>query len=141
MSGIQQMLLGSGGDILRLDSANYSRLVPGGSPSCSFRIDADGQVYVGDNASGGVLTARYNWVTPTSSASNYDVRWNTTAGTVDTTPGAENTNLSLGSDRTWIQSAGGFLDSASFQARIHRAGNTTNPLVTANISLEADGSP
>jgi len=140
MSGVQQILLACG-DTLRLDSASYTRIIVSGAPSTSFRIDADGQVYVGDQLSGGALTPRYNWVTPTSSAPNYDVRWNTTAGFVDTSPGAENTNLNLGSDRTWIESAGGTFESCSFQARIHRAGNTTTPLATAGITLEADGSP
>lgn len=133
-----QQILAAGGDQLRLDTATINRASPGAA-TATWRIDADGQVY-GTN-SGGAIVALYNWVTPVTSAPNYDVRWSTTSGVVDTTPGAENTNLSLNTDRTWSESNGASLESCVFQARIHRAGDTANPLKTANITLEADGSP
>jgi hypothetical protein len=137
MSGIQQALLAAGGDRLRLDSTTYSHDNPGGS-SASFRIDADGFVY---GTVGGALVAQCAWVTPPVNAANYDVRWSTTSGTVDSTPGAENTNLNLGTDRTWNENSASSLETCTFQARIHRAGDAATPLATANITLEVDGSP
>ena len=139
MSGIQPLLV-AGGDQLRIDTASYVRIFPGGA-TCSFKIDNDGQVYIGDQSSGGVLTARYNWITPVGNAANYDVRWSTLSAVVDSTPGAENTNLNLGTDRTWSETNNVALESCAFQVRIHRLGDSSIPLVMANINLEADGSP
>jgi hypothetical protein len=140
MSGIQQMLLGSGGDRLRLDSLTYTRVNPG-SAFVGIRFHSDGQVYVADGSSGGVYTPRYNWVTPTSKAASYDVRWNTTANVVDATPGAENTNLNLGTTREWSETNNVAAETCTFQARIHNAGDAATPLATGNITLSPDGSP
>jgi hypothetical protein len=140
MSGLLNMLLANG-DRIRLDSTSYFSSVIGGSVTTEFKIDSDGLVYARDNTSGGLLTARYPWIIPQAAAANYDVRWNTTSNTVDSTPGAENTNLNLGTDRTWSETAAGSVESCAFSARIHRVGNTANPIVTATITLEADGSP
>ena len=139
MSSVQQILLASG-DYIRVDAAAYTRAFPSGA-TCSFKLDADGQVYVADNSSGGVLTARYNWVTPPSAAANYDVRWSTITNVVDTTPGAEATNLNLGTDRTWSETNALTTETCTFQVRIHRAGDTATPLATANITLNVDGTP
>jgi hypothetical protein len=137
MSAIQQLLL-AGGDTIRLTSATITRDNPGGA-TATWRIDADGQVY-GTNGAGAIV-ALYNWVTPVSSAPNYDVRWSTTSGVVDSTPGAEATNLPLTSDRTWSETNATTIESCVFQASIHRTGDTTTPLATATVTLEVDGSP
>src|SRR5688572_16767572 len=102
MSGVLNMLL-AGGERLRLDGGTFSHDNPGGS-TASVRIDADGFVY---GTVGGVMTQQYAWISPQTSAPNYDVRWSTVSGTVDSTPGAENTNLNLGTDRTWSETNGG----------------------------------
>src|SRR5687768_12842585 len=121
MSGIQQMMLGASGDKLRIDAASYSHANPGAA-AVSFKIDADGQVYVADTSSGGAFTARYNWCIPVGNAANYDVRWSTVANVVDTTPGAENTNLNLGTDRIWSEANNVAFETCTFQVRIHRTG-------------------
>jgi hypothetical protein len=139
MSGILNMLL-AGGVRIVLNSATYSHDNPGGA-GASFAIRNDGFVYAADSSSGGVATQRYQWCFPAALAASFDVRWNTTANVVDTTPGAENTNLNLGTNRTWSEANASALETCSFQARIHRAGDTATPLATANITLEADGSP
>ena len=138
MSGAQQMLL-AGGDQIRLDAAAYVRTNTGGA-TCTFKLDNDGQVYVADNSSGGALTARYSWVIPNAAAANYDVRWSTVSNVVDSTPGAEVTNLNLGTDRTWSETNAVADETCSFSVSIHRLGDTVSPLVTKTISLEADGS-
>lgn len=137
MSGVLQVLM-AGGDRIRLDSATYSRVSPGAG-TASFKIDSDGQVYAGDNASSGSLTARYDWITPRANAANYDVRWSTTSGVVDSTPGAEATNLNLGTDRTWSETNNVTTESCVFQCKIYRAGESSTPLATADITLSVDG--
>lgn len=137
MSGILQILL-AGGDRIRLDTASYTRAAAGAA-TASFKIDADGQVYAADNSSSGSLTARYSWVTPQANAALYDVRWSTTSGTVDSTPGAEATNLNLGTDRTWSETNNVTTESCVFQVKIYRAGESTTPLATADITLNVDG--
>lgn len=136
MSGILNMLLGAGDRIALVDSL-ISHANTGGS-TATYRIDSDGFVY--GTGGGGSVIQLYQWCFPAAAAINYDVRWNTTANVVDSTPGAENTNLNLGTDRTWSETNNAGFETCSFQARIHRAGNTTNVLATANVTLEADGS-
>ena len=135
---MMQMLM-AGGDYITLVTDFISRANTG-SATAIWRLDADGQVYVADDGSGGVPTARYNWVTPPGNAALYDVRWTAGTGTVDTTPGAASTNLNLGTDRTWAETNTAGLESASFTASIYRAGDSTNALATATITLEVDGS-
>lgn len=140
MGASQQMLL-AGGDRLRIDSATYSRINPGGA-TASFKIDADGQVYVGDSSSGGALTARYAWIVPAANAALYDVRWSAVSGTgVDSSPGAASTNLNCGTDRTWSETNVAGVETTTFRVTLHRAGDTANALVTADITLEVDGAP
>lgn len=136
---IQQIFLGAGGDVIRVDTATISRDNTGGA-SASFKLDADGQAYYADDSSGGALTARYSWVIPNANAALYDVRWTPGSGTVDSTPGADSTNLSLGTDRTWTETNGAGVESASFTVTVHNAGDSGNPLATAVITLEVDGS-
>lgn len=139
MSGVLNILMASG-DRIRLDAATYTRSNPSGA-TASFKLDNDGQVYAADNGSAGSLTARYNWCTPGANAASYDVRWSTSAGTVDTTPGAESTNLNLGTDRTWSETNGITTESCTFTVNIHRAGDSGAPLATASITLSVDGTP
>lgn len=139
MAGILQMLL-AGGDRLRIDAATYSRDNPGAA-TAGWRIDSDGMVYVADDSSAGAFTARYPWIVPAANAANYDVRWSTVANAVDSTPGAEATNLNLGTDRQWSETNNAAFETCTFQVRIHRAGDSANPIITANIVLEVDGSP
>jgi hypothetical protein len=139
MAALQQMLL-AGGDRLRLDVAGYTRAFPGGA-TAGFRLDADGFVYAADDSSAGVFTQRYPWIAPQSAAVNYDVRWGTSAGVVDSTPGAEATNLPLTVDRQWSETNNAAVESCAFLVRIHRTGDAAAPLVSATITLEADGSP
>lgn len=135
----EEGILFSSSDILRLDDATYDRVNPG-SASASFRLDADGQVYAADQASGGAFTARYNWVTPPGRAAAYDCRWAAVTNTVDTTPGAASTNLALTSDRTWTETNTTTTEFAEFDVSICRSGDTT-PIKTARIRLEVDASP
>lgn len=139
MSGVLQILL-AGGDRIRLDAATYTRSNPSGA-TASFKLDNDGQVYVADNSSGGASTARYAWVTPQANAASYDVRWTTSSGVVDSSPGAESTNLNLGTDRTWSETNNTTTESCTFTVNIHRAGDSGAPLATASITLSVDGSP
>jgi hypothetical protein len=139
MSGILNILL-AGGDRIVLNGGTFSRDNPGAA-SVTYRIDADGFIYVGDDSSGGAVTQREQWCFPATAAANYDVRWNTTANVVDSTPGAENTNLNLGTDRSWNETNNAGLETCSFQCRVHRAGDAATPLATANVTLTADGSP
>lgn len=140
MGAPQQMLL-AGGDQIKLIPASYTRIILGGPASVTFKIDNDGQVYVADQLSGGALTARYAWVLPLTAAANYDVRWTTVANVVDSTPGAESTNLNLGTDRTWTETTGAIPETCTFRVNIHRLGDTAAPLATADITLAPDGSP
>ena len=137
MSGPQQMLL-AGGDQLRLDTATYTRINPGGA-TANFGIDSDGFVY---GQSGASITQRYPWVLPTASAAKYDVQWSLVSDTLpDTSPVAQNTNINLGVARTWQETNAATLEQTVFQVRIYPAGITVNPIVSANITLIADGSP
>src|SRR5688572_9292136 len=116
MSGVLNMLLAGGARVV-LNSATISHDNPGGA-GAGFSIRNDGFVYIADTSSGGAFTSRYQWCFPAALAANYDVRWNTTANVVDTTPGAENTNLNLGSNRTWNEGNTSALETCSFQARL-----------------------
>lgn len=139
MSGVLNMMLASG-DRIRLDAATYTRTNPSAA-TASFKLDNDGQAYAADNSSGGSSTARYSWVTPNANAALYDVRWSTSAGAVDSSPGAEATNLNLGTDRTWSETNNLTTESCTFTVSIYRAGESTNPLATASITLSVDGTP
>ena len=139
MSGALQVLL-AGGDRIVLNSATYTKVTPGGATS-GFRIQNDGFVYAQDQGSAGLFTQRYQWCFPAAAAPNYDVRWSDTTNNVDTSPGAANTNLNLATTRTWQETNSATFESCVISVRIHRAGDTATPIVTAAITLEADGSP
>jgi hypothetical protein len=133
--------LDQGDDILRLDPVTVDDLVPGGPSTSSWRLDADGGVYYARaSVSGGAFIKQYDWVLPNSSASKYSVLWSTGTGTVDTTPGAADTDLPLSTDRTWTETNPTTSESASFTARIRLTGGSTD-LITAAITLSVDGSP
>ena len=128
-----------GGDILRLDNDSVVDGTPAGSTS-SWRVDADGGVYWSrTSVSGGAYIKQYDWVLPNSSASKYSVLWSVGTGTVDTTPGAADTDLPLTVDRTWTETNAAGFEQAIFTAKIRLTGSGTD-LKTATITLEVDGS-
>jgi len=131
------MLL-AGGDTLRLDAATYSRAAAGAATT-RFVVDSDGFVYATN--SGGTLTQRYAWCLPASSANKYDIQWSAVTNLPDVSPAAQNTSVNLGTDREWSETNNVTLETTTFQCRIYPAGLSTPALVSANITLEADGTP
>lgn len=141
VSGILNTMLGSGGDLLRLDAATVSDSVPGGPSTAQWRIDADGGVYISRAiVSGGAFQFQYNWCTPPANAANYECTFTAGTGTVDTAPTTAGTYVQCNADRTWIETNPNTAESADFTARIRRVGGSTD-LVTAVITLNVDGSP
>lgn len=141
MSGVLNMLVGSGGDRLRLDLQIVSDITPGGPSTAQWRIDADGGVYISRSiVSGGAFQFQYNWCTPPANAANYECTFTAVTGTVDTAPTTEGVYVQCNSDRTWVETNASTDETASFTARIRRVGGSTD-LVTAEITLSVDGSP
>jgi hypothetical protein len=138
MSAIQQVLLAAG-DQLRLDVATYLT-IGSGAATTRLVIDSDGFLYSTNGA--GVLTQRYAWVKPASSAPKYDVQWSLVSDTLpDVSPVAQNTNTNLGTDREWQETNNLTTERTVIQLRIYPTGITVNPIVSANITLDADGTP
>jgi hypothetical protein len=131
------LIMALGGDKVDLTGTTVSHVVPGGSATAGFRIDADGQIYY---RQGGSYIAQYSWVTPNGNAGNYECRWVTGGSTPDTTPAASGTWVACTSDRTWEENAVGTDVIHSFTVELRRAGTST-VLKSVTIGLAARGAP
>lgn len=102
---------------------------------CGFRLNSDGDVETGVN---GIYQFRYNWVTPSSSASDYQVRASVVE-TNDVVVGTLNSWLDLTSTRGWSVSQD-YVDGEPFYAVLNiqiRRVDTTTVLKSENITIRA----
>ena len=137
MTGNVAVMMAGSADVLRLDDATIFAS-SAGTAFAGIRLNSDGQVYYSQsNVSGGAYIAQYNWITPTSSAANYDCQWVQNPDIPDTTPGAQSTDLNLGTTRTWEDTTPPAITAKTFQIRIQAVGSSTN-LKTADITLDIE---
>lgn len=136
MSGIGMMMLGTGGDRVSLPTygENYFTSSGAGPQQSTYRLTSGGVIETQRTPTG--TTVQGSWVTPTSSAANYEVLATLTSGTV--TGSATGSWLALNTTRSWsvLQGIIG-TNSASLALSIRRIGTTT-VLASTAITLEAE---
>lgn len=128
------------GDTLQLTVTTVNAVLVGGPAVAGWRLHTDGQLYRRINAGGYI--AQSNWITPTSSAANYECRWNGIGTDPDVNPGGENTWLPLTSIRTWeTTSPVNAQEIRQFNIEIGLLGTSTALIGPTTITLNADGNP
>lgn len=135
MSGIHMALMGSSADaVISITDQNISYSSGGLTQSTAgYRLNANGQAEANEQNSYSTLE---QWCTPTSAASNYEVRATMNYGTLAS--GTVGSWLALSSSREWTVFASiGTNEQAGFTVEIRRTGTTT-VLDSATITLEAD---
>lgn len=104
-----------------------------------YQINADGYVYVDSGYSG--LTAGEQWATPTSLASNYEIRATLDSGTIQT--GTFGSWLDMATTRTWekiiYENGANQNETATVSFEVRRKTTTTNLdtwTITFTVELE-----
>lgn len=140
MSGVGMMLLAAGGastDIITITTATITAVEF--SPtvaSAAYSLDLNGGAYEITSTYGTLAIG--NWVTPLSSAANYEAYATLVSGTL--TSGTTGSWLALTSTRTWSRNRGGLspgVNQAVITVDIRKIGTTT-VLDTATITLQAE---
>lgn len=137
MSGVGMMMLGSGGDLVKIfNAAISSSSTSPTNASAAYRISSTGSIDSVRSPEG--TTSLGSWVVPTTSASKYEAMATVTSGTLTT--GTTGSFISCAASPTWTRAATTTVGSP-FEAIITvdiRLIGTTTVLTTASITLTAD---
>jgi hypothetical protein len=126
---------GSNGAVVNIyDAAVYS-ISPfgGGGTTATIRFKSNG-TWEEDTSGGGTLSYG-DWVTPTSAASDFEIRATVVSGTV--IGSATGSWLALSSDRSWSRRAIGGFQEATITVEIRRASDSV-VVDSADIYLYAE---
>ena len=127
-SGLGATLVGGTYDDLRIYPDNST---------AGIKVDADGRVY---QINGVTYTSRYTWLTGDGAASDYEVRWTSTSGTLSS--GTEATWQGCGTDRVYYVRCTGAWSSETCTGTLEiRAASDGTILTSASVTLLAEVEP
>lgn len=123
---------GKSNDVISISDQTFSDYTFCSAAQAYYTLKSNGVAYKGE---GPTETSLGNWVTPTGSASNYEVYATLSSGSLTT--GTTGSWLALSSNRLWsVEASGNNGQSAVIVVEIRRIGTTT-VLDSATISMEA----
>jgi hypothetical protein len=137
MSGVGMMMLGSGGDLVKISNATISSVNSGGNASAAYRISSTGSIDSVRSPEG--TTSLGSWVVPTTSASKYEAMATVTSGSLSL--GTTGSFINCSASPMWTRNAtvvGTFTAVITVDIRLI---GTTTVLTTASITLTAERQP
>lgn len=137
MSGVGMMMLGSGGDLVKISNAAISSVNSGGNASAAYRISNTGSIDSVRSPEG--TTSLGSWVVPTTSASKYEAMATVTSGSLSL--GTTGSFINCAASPMWTRNAtvvGTFTAVITVDIRLI---GTTTVLTTASITLTAERQP
>lgn len=139
MSGIHQVLMNAGGELVKIsnnDARNNSQAGIGGTATATYRL-ANSGVASATNTGGTLVAITGEWLL-SGAASAYEARgtWSGTGGTV----AGPTTWSSLGTTRDWTLTVTGSFVTRTLALEIGLAGTST-AIASATITFEVDSAP